>query len=506
MLVAHWPADQRPARTVQARRAARGRRIPPKLEQAAARVVDRGRGAATSSGPRRSRTLAAQSRRRRRSGVQRPSRPIRRLGRASCSVRDAGRASPRSWALPRSSLGADRAGRRCGWPLAVGRAVPAASAVRVRDRAGPPHFAVLVLRRDRPDARDPRGRGRLGQVMDRDRPVANVEQSAAPDAGVRHGREARPKAAGARGCGSSDAVAGERPACRRPRRVVRKDNSPKRDQPEPAKAAAEQDARAGRSRPKGRWTGEGRRGHGQLAARRNRAAPRLYDRLAAVVEPTPGAAAEVPGGPEHVAPVGELAARRPAAVRRPRVRPPARPVARRRPRATSPKPCTGTRCWCCRTDGKDDGRVPALRRHRPLPGARRRAHDSTAASARSRRRSRPASRSAVDPKLPLEISHTDAIDVPVRVTNDSDDPRKRRVHRSTVAEGLKTADGKLQGRHRPRRRTARAGSLPPEGRPARGRRRAWPSPAPAAADKRHASPARSASCRTASRASARSAT
>ena len=45
---------------------------------------------------------------------------------------------------------------------------------------------------------------------------------------------------------------------------------------------------------------------------------------------------------------------------------------------------------------------------------------------------------SVDPKLPLEVSHTDIIDVPVRVTNDSGD--KRRVEFTTLATGFK-ADG-----------------------------------------------------------------
>ena len=45
---------------------------------------------------------------------------------------------------------------------------------------------------------------------------------------------------------------------------------------------------------------------------------------------------------------------------------------------------------------------------------------------------------SVDPKLPLEISHTDVVDVPVRVTNDSAD--RRRVEFGTSAQGLR-ADG-----------------------------------------------------------------
>jgi len=42
---------------------------------------------------------------------------------------------------------------------------------------------------------------------------------------------------------------------------------------------------------------------------------------------------------------------------------------------------------------------------------------------------------SLDPKLPLEISHTDLVDVPVRVTNDSDD--RRSVGYSVAASGLK---------------------------------------------------------------------
>ncbi|MBN9118816.1 MAG: alpha-2-macroglobulin [Planctomycetes bacterium] len=42
---------------------------------------------------------------------------------------------------------------------------------------------------------------------------------------------------------------------------------------------------------------------------------------------------------------------------------------------------------------------------------------------------------SVDPKLPLEVSHTDIIDAPVRVTNDSDDPRKVSFALTTI--GLK---------------------------------------------------------------------
>lgn len=49
---------------------------------------------------------------------------------------------------------------------------------------------------------------------------------------------------------------------------------------------------------------------------------------------------------------------------------------------------------------------------------------------------------SLDPKLPLEISHTDTVDVPVRVTNDSDDPRT--VTFTVTPHGLK-ADGGLQG-------------------------------------------------------------
>jgi hypothetical protein len=47
---------------------------------------------------------------------------------------------------------------------------------------------------------------------------------------------------------------------------------------------------------------------------------------------------------------------------------------------------------------------------------------------------------SLDPKLPLQVSHTDVIDVPLRVTNDSDDPRK--VAFSVTSTGLK-ADGAL---------------------------------------------------------------
>ena len=42
---------------------------------------------------------------------------------------------------------------------------------------------------------------------------------------------------------------------------------------------------------------------------------------------------------------------------------------------------------------------------------------------------------SLDPKLPLQVSHTDVIDVPLRVTNDSDDPRK--VAFGVTATGLK---------------------------------------------------------------------
>jgi hypothetical protein len=51
---------------------------------------------------------------------------------------------------------------------------------------------------------------------------------------------------------------------------------------------------------------------------------------------------------------------------------------------------------------------------------------------------------SVDPKVPLEVSHTDTIDVPVRVTNDS--PERREVAFAVTATGLKTdraAAGKL---------------------------------------------------------------
>jgi len=48
---------------------------------------------------------------------------------------------------------------------------------------------------------------------------------------------------------------------------------------------------------------------------------------------------------------------------------------------------------------------------------------------------------SVDPKLPLEISHTDTVDVPVRVTNDSDTPRT--VTLAATLRGCKTND-KLQ--------------------------------------------------------------
>ncbi|MCE9564872.1 MAG: alpha-2-macroglobulin [Planctomycetes bacterium] len=45
---------------------------------------------------------------------------------------------------------------------------------------------------------------------------------------------------------------------------------------------------------------------------------------------------------------------------------------------------------------------------------------------------------SVDPKLPLEISHTDIVDVPVRVTNDSDD--RRMVALTVAASGLKVSE------------------------------------------------------------------
>ncbi len=48
---------------------------------------------------------------------------------------------------------------------------------------------------------------------------------------------------------------------------------------------------------------------------------------------------------------------------------------------------------------------------------------------------------SVDPKLPLEIAHTDTVDVPVRVTNDSDTPRT--VSLTATTTGFKTG-GKLQ--------------------------------------------------------------
>src|SRR5262245_2158225 len=48
---------------------------------------------------------------------------------------------------------------------------------------------------------------------------------------------------------------------------------------------------------------------------------------------------------------------------------------------------------------------------------------------------------SVDPKLPLEISHTDTVDVPLRVTNDSDAARK--VAFTVTPTGLK-ADGNLR--------------------------------------------------------------
>jgi hypothetical protein len=50
---------------------------------------------------------------------------------------------------------------------------------------------------------------------------------------------------------------------------------------------------------------------------------------------------------------------------------------------------------------------------------------------------------SVDPKVPLEVSHTDTVDVPVRVTNDSPDPRA--VAFSVTATGLKV-DGDPNGR------------------------------------------------------------
>ncbi|QEG31859.1 A-macroglobulin complement component [Gemmata obscuriglobus] len=49
---------------------------------------------------------------------------------------------------------------------------------------------------------------------------------------------------------------------------------------------------------------------------------------------------------------------------------------------------------------------------------------------------------SLDPKLPLEVAHTDTIDVPVRVTNDS--AVRRNVAFATTATGFKT-DGSLKG-------------------------------------------------------------
>jgi hypothetical protein len=49
---------------------------------------------------------------------------------------------------------------------------------------------------------------------------------------------------------------------------------------------------------------------------------------------------------------------------------------------------------------------------------------------------------SLDPKLPLQVSHTDVIDVPLRVTNDSDEARK--VAFDVAATGLK-ADGAVPG-------------------------------------------------------------
>ena len=119
------------------------------------------------------------------------------------------------------------------------------------------------------------------------------------------------------------------------------------------------------------------------------------------------------------------------------------------------------------------------------------------------RPSRPASRSAVDPKLPLEISHTDTIDVPVRVTNDSDDPRN--VAFTVTPSGLKP-DGEPAatsidlGPNGKGRKIFRLNADQLEG-DAGLRRRGHERPRTATP-----SPARSASCRTASPASARSAT
>ncbi|HSQ58572.1 MAG TPA: alpha-2-macroglobulin family protein, partial [Gemmata sp.] len=48
---------------------------------------------------------------------------------------------------------------------------------------------------------------------------------------------------------------------------------------------------------------------------------------------------------------------------------------------------------------------------------------------------------SLDPKIPLEISHTDTVDVPIRVVNDSDDPRN--VAFKMVLDGLKS-DGNLK--------------------------------------------------------------
>ena len=96
--------------------------------------------------------------------------------------------------------------------------------------------------------------------------------------------------------------------------------------------------------------------------------------------------------------------------------------------ATSRRRCTGTRSSCCPraarrpSSSSSPTTSPATRCSSP-------ATRSTAASARSRKTIEARKPFSVDPKLPLEISHTDTIDVPVRVTNDSDDPRNVAVQR-----------------------------------------------------------------------------
>ncbi len=119
---------------------------------------------------------------------------------------------------------------------------------------------------------------------------------------------------------------------------------------------------------------------------------------------------------------------------------------------TSPKRCTGTRSSCCpraarpRSSSNCPTTSPATRCSSP-------GTPPTAASARSTKTIEARKPFSVDPKLPLEVSHTDVIDVPVRVTNDSGE--KRNVAFTTLASGFK-ADGSLADCARPRLPTARA--------------------------------------------------